>query len=70
MCNVIIDDVKVFARHILPSDELRMAKKITQEQQQQPTKPVVVGAKKNSKSKSEEKAGKNNTKQVWAKILP
>ncbi len=86
VCNVIIDDVKVFARHILPSDELRMAKKITQEQQQQPTKPVVVGAKKNSqkenqettkqgakknsKSKSEEKAGKNNTKQVWAKILP
>ena len=81
VCNVVIDDVKVFARHILPSDELRMAKKLTKEQQQQqPTKPVAVnakknpqkdsqeatkqGSKKNSKSKSEEKAGKSNAKQV------
>ena len=68
VCNVIIDDVKVFARHILPSDELRIAKKLTkeqQQQQQQPTKPVVVDAKKNLQKDSQEatkQGSKKNSK--------
>ena len=79
--NVIIDDFRVFSRYILPADELRKAKKITQQNPMPPHPPQKGDSKppngqettkqskekKNSKNKTDSTKKTNNNKQTTTK---